>query len=155
MEGETMTKRTMICVNMNDDSINLLRDELSSWSWDGVDDVHFVYGFTLQTYTDAFYFTRFPTEDQYEAIESSVVDVMNDLGKSIFTSKVGPNITFAVKMSSSPKETLAEYALANKIDEMIIGTRGKNGIAGLFSSSFAEYMVRNAPCALRVLRTKK
>ena len=53
---------------------------------------------------------------------------------------------------SFPKESLANYARDNQIDTMVIGTRGKHGISGLFSSSFAEYMIRHASCELRIIR---
>lgn len=149
-----MNKKIMVCVDMSDESLELLKLKLKRCNWEECEEVHFVHSFSLQVYTDAFYFITYPLADQYEGVENSVLEVLKDLEKHIFENQKTPKIKYMVKISSTPKETLANYAKEKKIDEMIIGTRGVHGIAGLFSSSFAEYMVRNAPCELRILRAE-
>jgi nucleotide-binding universal stress UspA family protein len=149
-----MNKKIMVCVDMSDESLDLLKEKLKSWDWAGYDEIHFVHSFSLQVYTDAFYFITYPLEDQYEGVEKSVLEVLKDLEKAIISKEEKLHIKYMVKLSTSPKETIADYAKEHCIDEMVIGTRGVHGMAGIFSSSFAEYMVRNAPCELRILRTK-
>ena len=83
---------------------------------------------------------------------NSVNDVIGVLVKDIFAASDTPTIIKKCIMCDFPKEDLAEYVTENNIDEMVVGTRGKSGIVGFFSSSFAEYMVRHAHCSLRVIR---
>lgn len=141
----------MVAVDLSDHSINLLKEKLSKRDWSGVSEVHLVHGFQLQIYADNFYFTAYPMEDQYEEVKKSVNELLDGLAKEVFKGE-GPAITKECIISSSPTKDLVDYAGEKKIDELIIGTRGKHGIAGLFSSSFAEYMVRHAPCELHILR---
>ena len=142
----------MVAVDLSDHSINLLKDKLSKMDWTGTKELHLVHGFQLQIYADNFYFTAYPMEDQYEEVKKSVNELLNGLAEEVFKGEGGPNVIKQCVISSSPTKDLAEYAGENKIGKMIIGTRGKHGISGLFSSSFAEYMVRHAPCELHILR---
>lgn len=144
----------MVAVDLSDHSINLLKDKLSKRDWSGVSEVHLVHGFQLQIYADNFYFTAYPMEDQYEEVKKSVDELLNNLASEVFKGDGGPKIVNDCVISSSPTKDLCDYAKDKKIDEMIIGTRGKHGISGLFSSSFAEYMVRHAPCELHILRSE-
>jgi len=145
-------KTVMICVDINQESVQLLEDHLKSWSWDNIDEVHLVHGFKLQVYTDAFYFTSYPMENQYGEVEKSVNQVLEILEKNIFGENPKIKVIKKCIISNSPKKSLSEYAQDCSIDEMIIGTRGKHGVEGFFSSSFAEYMVGHAPCQLKIIR---
>lgn len=147
-------KKVMVAVDLSDHSINLLKDKLSQRDWSGVSEVYLVHGFQLQIYADNFYFTAYPMEDQYEDVKKSVDELLDGLSKEVFKAG-GPKVISECLISSSPAKELADYAGEKKIDEMIIATRAKHGISGLFSSSFAEYMVRHAPCELIVLRAKE
>jgi nucleotide-binding universal stress UspA family protein len=120
-----------------------------------VDELHLVHGFQTQVYTDAFYFTSYPSEDQYPEVEKSVEEVLTLVENGTLFSEQKPKVVKKCLISGSPKQDLAEYAQNQKINEMMIGTRGKHGIEGLFSSSFAEYMVRHAPCELIIYREDK
>jgi len=148
-------RKVMIAVDLSDHSINLLKEKLTNRVWSDVEEVHFVHGFQLQIYADNFYFSAYPMEDQYEEVEKSVKELLTNLSNDIFKSGDSPKIIHSCLISSAPTNDLCEYASENKVDEMIIGTRGKHGIAGLFTSSFAEYMVRHAPCELHILRCKE
>jgi nucleotide-binding universal stress UspA family protein len=146
-----MSKK-MICVDLNDASINHYKETLKSWNWDTTQELHLVHGFQLQIYADTFFFNSYPLEDQYDQIEESVNQVLSQLASELDFGKDLKIFTKCI-ISSSPKKALADYAQEQSIDEMIISTRGKHGIEALFSSSFAEYMIRYAPCELRIIRS--
>jgi nucleotide-binding universal stress UspA family protein len=147
-----MMKKLLVCVNLKEESLNLIKKNLDNILSQNVSEIHFVHAFELQIYTDAFYFTTYPTKEQYQSVEESVKKVLSDL-VAIFKAKA-PKIVFHTNclMTSTPKEEIVEYAKNQSIDEMIVGTRGLHGLQGLFSSSFAEHMVRHAPCTLKILR---
>jgi nucleotide-binding universal stress UspA family protein len=52
----------------------------------------------------------------------------------------------SVLTSIAPAESIVEYAKANHIDLIVIGTHGRGGFARLFMGSVAERVVRTAPC---------
>lgn len=144
--------KIMVCVDLNNESVELFKKDVKQRNWKEVEEVHFIHGFQFQHYADAFYFTSYPLENQYGDIEKSVERVFQPLVNIVRDSNNEIQVISKCIIVSSPKKSLAEYAKDNKIDSMVIGTRGKDGIAGLFSSSFAEYMVRHAPCELRIIR---
>ncbi len=144
----------MICVDVTDESVSLYKESLKDFSWQNVDEVHFIHGFQLVKYTDTFYMVAYPQEPEHAEIENSINEILGGLEKSIFEGKDQPKIINKCLFSTQPREALVSYADENQINEMIIGTKGKHGVSGLFSSSFAEYMVRHAHCPLRILRAK-
>lgn len=141
-------KKVLVAVDLSDHSMNLLKKKMKTKDWLAVSEVHFVHGFQLQLYADNFFFTAYPMEDQYGDVEKSVSELLDQLANSQFEEGSSQKIFKKCLISSAPTHEIVEYAKENKIDEIIIGTRGKHGIEGVFSSSFAEYMIRHVPCDL-------
>lgn len=145
-------KKVMLCIDLNDESFNLMKDKVSSLNLEKGDELHLVHGFQLQVYSDTFFVSSFPQKDQYEPIEQSVHEALKGLEDLINKNYDGVSVHKKCMFTTSPKNGLVKYAEENSIEEMVIGTRGKHGIEGLFSSSFAEFMIRHAPCELRIFR---
>jgi nucleotide-binding universal stress UspA family protein len=55
-------------------------------------------------------------------------------------------------VSATPAREIVEYAAANKIDLLILGTHGRGPVAHLFMGSVAERVVRSAPCPVLTVR---
>lgn len=145
-------KKVLVAVDLNDHSMNLLKEKIAKKDWSQVEELHLVHGFQLQVYADNFFFTAYPMEDQYEGVEKSVESLFDQLVKGVFEEGTGPKIFKECLISGSPSHEIVEYSKKHKINEMLIGTRGKHGIEGMFSSSFAEYMIRHAHCDLQIFR---
>lgn len=58
----------------------------------------------------------------------------------------GPITRTALRISNSPAATVNEYARDESIDLIVMGTRGRKGVAHLLLGSVAEHVVRTAPC---------
>lgn len=144
--------KLMICVDVTNESINSFKGQLKNYDWSRWDEVHFVHGFETQVYADTFYFASYPLESQMDDIEKSVATLLQGLSKELIPSDYKGKVIGKCLFANSSKIALKEYAQENSIDEMMIETRGKHGFSGLFSSSFAEYMVGHAPCRLMILR---
>jgi nucleotide-binding universal stress UspA family protein len=52
-------------------------------------------------------------------------------------------------------KTVAEYAANRDVDLIVMGTHGRTGIAHLLLGSFAEKLVRTAPCPVLTVRHEK
>lgn len=145
-------KKVMICVDLTDESVNLMKKRLAELDLSSFDRIVIAHGFELKVFADNFHFATYPQQDHYEEIQEEVKKTLSDfIGKALPESLQSKAVPYCV-ISMSPKESLAEYATEEKVDRMIIGTRGKKGVASLFSSSFAEFMVRHAPCELMIIR---
>ena len=58
----------------------------------------------------------------------------------------GPAMKTALRRAPAPERAIVEYAKEEGIDLVVMGTRGRGGVAHLFLGSVAERVVRTAPC---------
>jgi nucleotide-binding universal stress UspA family protein len=56
-------------------------------------------------------------------------------------------------ISMSPAMAIVDYARAQKIDLIVVGTHGRGGMAHLLMGSVAERVVRTAPCPVLTVRS--
>jgi nucleotide-binding universal stress UspA family protein len=81
-----------------------------------------------------------------EAATKQLQDLLLDSDNS------GPATRPAIRTSGSPALAIAEYAEANGIDLIAIGTHGRGGFAHIVMGSVAERVVRIAPCPVLTVR---
>ncbi|KAI8887872.1 adenine nucleotide alpha hydrolases-like protein [Backusella circina FSU 941] len=55
-------------------------------------------------------------------------------------------------LSGNPEETLKDFAVANKIDLVIVGSRGLGFIKRQFLGSVSEYLTHHLKCSVLVVR---
>lgn len=147
-----MIKKLGICVDLNETSINQIKRKLAEMSFDGVEEIHLIHAFQKQVYVDNFFFTQFPFQDQLEEVKNSVIGVLTSLEDTIEEKPTDLKIIKECLIADLPKNDIAQYVKDNKLDQLIIATRGKHGVEGFFSSSFAEYMVRHVEAELLIVR---
>lgn len=145
----------MICVDITNESIDSYKKQLANFNWDDWSEVHFVHGFETHVYADTFFYASYPLESQFSDIEKSVDEILNSLSAQVISYDYQGKIIHNCVFSNSARVALRDYADQNKIDQMVIETRGKHGFESLFSSSFAEYMIGHANCNLLIVRDKK
>ena len=54
--------------------------------------------------------------------------------------------------SNSPANAIVDYARANGVDLIVMGTHGRGAVAHMFMGSVAERVVRMAPCPVLTVR---
>jgi nucleotide-binding universal stress UspA family protein len=143
-------KNVVICVSLNDDSL----DHLAKLAGDAILNdakVHLVHCFEIQVYTSDFSPYIYPTEDKYPEIEAATLKILNNLQDQLGLKE---NVEKKCFFSQSPKQRIKEYLEESNADLCVVATRGKHGIQGLFSSSFAEHLVKYSPCDLHIMRPK-
>lgn len=57
-----------------------------------------------------------------------------------------------VTLEGKPAAEITRFAAENKIDLIVIGTRGKRGFERLLLGSVAEQVVRSSPCKVLVVK---
>ena len=60
-----------------------------------------------------------------------------------------------VVAEGDPAEQIEEFAAANKIDLIVMGTHGRTGLARFLTGSIAEQTLRRTPCPMLVVRLSK
>lgn len=147
-----MTKKLGICIDLTETSVAQIKRKLEEMNFSDVSEIHLLHGFQKQVYVDNFFFTQFPFQDQMEEVKKSVLEVLTDIEESIKTNGKIMTIVKECLIADLPKKEIADYVKENNLDQLIVATRGKHGIEGLFSSSFAEYMVRHVDSELLIIR---
>jgi len=105
--------------------------------------VHVVPG-SLDAYNYAF-------EEQKADIEKSGVQFLNNVKKKLF-----PNFSHVKTefyFSANPKQDMCGYLKKTGAHLVVVVTHKKNGLKGLFMSSFTDYLIHFSPCDVLVLRS--
>lgn len=104
-----------------------------------------LYNFDLTPYI-------YPTENQYVEIENSAIEIMKGLGDSLGVGN--KEIIYKCYFEYDVKTKARHYLQEVAADLVIVSTRGKHGVQGLFSSSFADYLCKFSPCDILVIRPR-
>lgn len=92
----------------------------------------------------------YPTEIQYANMEMKAIDKMKDLGDSLGLDS--DKIVYKCFFEYDKKEIIKKYIEEVNADLVVVATRGKYGIPGLFSSSLADFLCKFSPCDIFVMR---
>ena len=55
-------------------------------------------------------------------------------------------------VDGDPREVLVDIAFAEKTDLLVVGSRGRTGIARLLLGSVASHVAAHAPCSVLIVR---
>lgn len=118
--------------------------------------VHLLHTVTIYTYLNELSLNTYPSQGDYATIENLVMENLRQLQTDIFfDTEIQPTqVDCHCHFHTNPKNDMVEFLKKEKADLVIVATRGKHGVEGLFSSSFTEYLSKFAPCDILVLRQK-
>lgn len=147
-------KEVVLCATLTDESLDLLKSFGKSKLLEDAR-IHLVHCFEVQVYTNEFSPYIYPTEDKYPELTEAAKIVLEGVETEL--KKFHPNTEFVkeVYFTQSPKQKTKEYLEEINADLVVVATRGKHGIEGLFTSSFAEFLVKYSPCDIHILRPQK
>ena len=94
-----------------------------------------------------------PEPEQYPSIEKSILKTLSKLRHEL---DLNPdNVKEKCIFSFSREQEIKNYLLQNDASLVVLATRGKHGIEGLFLSSLADFLCKYSPCDVLVLRPQK
>jgi nucleotide-binding universal stress UspA family protein len=107
--------------------------------------------------TDNIYLTSFGGETYAAIIPELQRDLENAARKHldellIDSDKSGPPTKSVILTSGAPAFAIVDYAQAQGIDLIVMGTHGRGALAHLVMGSVAERVVRLAPCPVLTVR---
>jgi len=95
------------------------------------------------------FFLRSTPSDPHAIVAAKLRTLKNRLTDADFTAlRAKPT----VEVSDSPAEAIVEYAQAEGVDLIVMGTHGRNAVSQLLVGSVAERVVRLAPCPVLTVR---
>ena len=95
----------------------------------------------------------YPSEEEIPGIRESVLTYLTMMKNKLFGDREESRVQLECRFSTNPKKDVVDFLGKNKADCVIVATRGLSGFQNLFSSSFADFMIKHAPCDVHVLRS--
>lgn len=145
-------KNIVICADLNENSLDTIKTLQHDIDLKGAT-LHFVHAFEIRLYNADMVPVIFPTEAQYPDIEKSTLSILSKLAQDVGAKE--DQVQLKCFFTHSREQQINSYLKEVKADMVVIATRGKHGIEGLFSSSLADFLCKYSPCDVLVLRTKK
>lgn len=144
-------KDIVLCAGLNEESINNLGALKGVFDVDN-SNLHIVHCFEVQVYTSEFAPFIFPTEDKYPEIEEATKGVLKNLATTLVGPERAAKVSLHCLFSTTPKQRIIEFMKEMNADLAVVATKGSHGLAGIFHSSFAEYLMKFSPCDVYVTR---
>jgi nucleotide-binding universal stress UspA family protein len=112
----------------------------------------------LHVFDDAYASASALAVEMYAPIPADLRERLLEEGKARLRERAialddqGIHATAAV-YTGPPAAAIADYAAAQRIDLIVMGTHGRGGVAHLLLGSVAERVVRTAPCPVLTVRS--
>jgi nucleotide-binding universal stress UspA family protein len=146
-------KNVVVCCSLEDENIELLKSLKGSPLLENAK-LHFVHIFEIHVYTSDFSPYVFPSEEKYPEIEAASKEILTSIANEVCTEEELKQTDIECYFAYSPKQKISDYLVEVNADLVIVASKQKHGIEGLFSSSFTEHLVKYSSCNLHVLRPK-
>jgi nucleotide-binding universal stress UspA family protein len=104
--------------------------------------------------TDFMQVTESPTPEQFGLWRETFAEHLRTQLFSCLPATARGSSTVHILLANDEAEEMVNYLVENKAKLLVVGTRGLKGLSHLFTSSFAQKMLREAPCDLLVLRPR-
>ena len=95
-----------------------------------------------------------PDKVTVESLKQQMLNFIKNKASEMMPLPAFKKAHFEVLFAQSPAERMAEYAKEINAGLIVVATRNKRGFSGLFLSSFADRILKLAPCDVLVLRPK-
>ncbi len=93
-----------------------------------------------------------PTEATFLQMKPTLENFLKEEKNKIIPKNFSGEIKYIVSKHLHPDEEMIHFLRELKAKLVVVSTRGKHGLKGLFTSSFTDRMVKFSPCHILVLR---
>lgn len=145
-------KNYVLCATLDEDCFNTLKNLKKDIDLKHAK-VHLVTIVEIQVYNIDLTPFIYPLEAQYPSIESAANSLLKGLQHSLGIEE--ENVIIKCMFTSNREETIKQYLESVNADLVVTASRGKHGVAGLFSSSFTDHLIKFAPCDVLAMRPRK
>lgn len=142
----------VIALPLEDDQLSPLHEWGKKFDFSHVKDVHFVHVVKKNITPLEFGMVESPDESTYKEMLPTLNQFLKEESKKILPPEYKGSVEFHVTKDFNPEDEFIEILKNVGATLAVVSTRGKSGLAGFFSSSFTEYMVKHAPCDVFVVR---
>jgi nucleotide-binding universal stress UspA family protein len=133
-----------------------LLEPLHHWGehfdWSEIKEVDFIHVVKKNVSPLEFGVVEMPDERTYREMIPTLEQHMKDEAKKILPANFSGEVHYHLTKEFSPEDEVIETLKKLHPALLVVSTRGKRGFEGLFHSSFADKMIKYAPCDVYVVR---
>lgn len=144
-------KNYVLCTSLEEESINTLKKLKGDIELQNVR-LHIITVIEKQIYNVDLTPYVYPVEAQFPEIEASAMGLLKSVAQSLGVDE--KNVICKCFFEYDREKTVKQYLHAVDANLVVVATRGKHGLEGFFSSSFADYLCKFSPCDVLVMRPR-
>lgn len=137
---------------------NKLLSPLYDWgkyfSWSNVKEVHIFHIIKKNVTPLEFGLVEMPDEKTLKSMIPTIEQFLKDEASKIIPKDCHAEPHYHVWGDFNPKEKAVDFLHQQEINLLVCSTRGIHGPRAIFQSSFADYMIKFAPCDVYIVRPK-
>ena len=118
-------------------------------------EVHFVHVIRKNYEVSEMSIAEYPNSEMLKKAKEANLEFFKIKAREILPDKALDNAHFEIFSDASPADKMVEYAKEIDANMIVVASRKKRGLTGLFTSSFADRMLALSPCDILVLRPNK
>lgn len=119
-----------------------------------VKNVYFIHSVKKNIMPLEFGMMESPDETTFNQMKPTMEKFLKDEALKILPSHFQGKSEFLITLDYHPDQAMVEKLRELNANLLVVSTRGKHGIKGLFQSSFTDSMIKFAPCDVLVVRPK-
>jgi nucleotide-binding universal stress UspA family protein len=147
-----LKQRIVIAVPIEENLLKPLQEWGHKFDFSQVEGLHIVHIVKKNITPLEFGLIESPDEATYREMEPTIKKFLEQEAGHILPADYHGPVSFLVTKDFHPEERLIDILKDLKATLVVVATRGKHGLEGLFHSSFTAYMVKFAPCDVFVVR---
>ena len=105
------------------------------------EEVHFVHVVTKNYEVSEMSIVEFPDSTTLDKLKESNLEYLKKKAREILPDRALENAHFEIFCGASPADKMVRYAKKIDANMIVVATRNKRGLAGLFTSSFTDRML--------------
>jgi nucleotide-binding universal stress UspA family protein len=122
------------------------------YDWSEITEVDFIHVVKKNLTPIEFGIIEMPDEKTFREMVPTLEQHLKSEAQKIVPKNFKGKINFHVSKEFSPEDGIIHSLKEFKTELLVLSTRGKHGFQGIFHSSFADKMMKYAPCDVYVVR---
>lgn len=148
-------QRIVIALPLEEPLLTSLYQWGKNFDFSHVESVHFIHVVKKNITPLEFGLIETPDEGTFQDMAPALERFVQEEAKKILPPNFPGKVSMQLTKDFDPQEEVIDILKDRMATLIVVATRGKHGLDGLFHSSFTDYMIKYAPCDVFVVRPEK
>lgn len=145
-------QRIVVALPLEEELVRPLYEWGKNFDFSHVESVHFIHVVKKNITPLEFGLIETPDEGTFQDMVPTLEKFVQAEAKKILPEDFKGQVSMQLTKDFDPQEEVIDILKDRLATLIVVATRGKHGLDGLFHSSFTDYMIKYAPCDVFVVR---